>query len=144
MKSIESAGGLVISPDYKVLFIFKKGRWDLPKGRVEKKQSIEECALREVHEEAGLKSKHLSIRHVLIPTHHVTRHSGVNYDKTTHWFVMDYDGDPDIVKPQIEEGIYAVKWFSFWELEEPLSNCPTRIKYLVDFWQKCYAYPPKA
>src|ERR1700730_7271010 len=52
---ILAAGGLVMDQHKQVLLIHRKGKWDLPKGKLDKKESLEACALREVKEETGLK-----------------------------------------------------------------------------------------
>ena len=35
-KNIEAAGGVVINPENKIIFIHRLGKWDLPKGKIEK------------------------------------------------------------------------------------------------------------
>ena len=47
---IKTAGGIVIRDD-KILFIYKNGRWDLPKGKLEKGNSSRETAVIEISEE---------------------------------------------------------------------------------------------
>ena len=56
---IEAAGEIVNNPDGKVLFIKRLGKWDLPKGKMEKGESREESAVREIEEETGLKDVEL-------------------------------------------------------------------------------------
>ena len=51
---VEAAGGLVFNKDGDILMIFRNGKWDLPKGKLEIGESIEECAIREVEEECGI------------------------------------------------------------------------------------------
>ena len=58
---IESAGGLVCNHYHHILLMFKRGKWDMPKGRIEQGQCREEAALREVHEEPGLDIDKLTI-----------------------------------------------------------------------------------
>jgi ADP-ribose pyrophosphatase YjhB (NUDIX family) len=55
MKMIEAAGGIVINKDEEILFIYRLGKWDLPKGKLEPNEKLDEAALREVEEETGLK-----------------------------------------------------------------------------------------
>ena len=61
--------------------MFKRGNWDMPKGRVEPGQSREISALREVCEETGLDSKKLTIKGKLVSTWHTTRHENTKYLK---------------------------------------------------------------
>ena len=65
---IEAAGGLVYNSDKKALMIFRNGKWDLPKGKIELGELIEECAIREVEEECGIYD--LQIENKLIDTYH--------------------------------------------------------------------------
>ena len=55
IKTVIAGGGKVINTDGDVLFIYRNGKWDLPKGRIEKDETIEEGAMREVKEETGVK-----------------------------------------------------------------------------------------
>ena len=87
---IESAGGLVCNSRHHVLLMFKRGKWDMPKGRIEEGKTLEESATREVEEETGLKAKKLTIEAKLTPTWHTTSHNKVKYLKKTHWYLMHY------------------------------------------------------
>jgi len=69
---LESAGGLVCNRSHHILLMFKRGKWDMPKGRVEEGQSRKAEALREVHEETGLEISKLSLLGTLVPTWHTT------------------------------------------------------------------------
>ena len=102
---IESAGGLVCNDRQHILLMFKRGKWDMPKGRIETETTKEESALREVQEETGLNIKKLDLQAKLVSTWHTTRHGNVRYLKKTHWFLMHYNGKDDDLEPQVEEGI---------------------------------------
>jgi 8-oxo-dGTP pyrophosphatase MutT (NUDIX family) len=104
---VEAAGGLVRHISGRYLFIERKGKWDLPKGHVEKGESEEECAVREVCEECGIKG-HTIIK-PLTPSYHTYSWEGISYLKKTHWFLMNYDGEM-ISEPQVNEGITNVVW----------------------------------
>ena len=82
---IASAGGLVCNRFHHILLIFKRGKWDMPKGRVEVDQPKDAAALREVNEETGLNIDKLTIRGKLVSTWHTTRHGDVKYLKKTHF-----------------------------------------------------------
>lgn len=116
---IEAAGGLVFNPENKVLMIFRNGKWDLPKGKLESGELIEECAIREVEEECGVLE--LEIESVLSETYHTYNLNGEDILKKTIWFRMNTVFCGDLI-PQIEEGITEVKWCSEKEVTENLEN----------------------
>ncbi len=107
-KKIDAAGGWVIK-NAQVLFIYRNGFWDLPKGKVEKGETIAEAALREVEEECGLTN--LVLKDKIIETYHCYEMKGRWVFKTNHWYLMHYHGDETLI-PQTEEGITEVKWFN--------------------------------
>lgn len=141
---IESAGGLVCNHYHHILLMFKRGRWDMPKGRIEEGQTREECALREVHEETGLDIDRLKVTGKLVSTWHTTRHQNIRYLKKTHWFLMDYDGDDDDTRPQVEEGIIECRWVHMSDIPDYRELLRPRINYVVDFWHENLAYSPRA
>lgn len=140
---IESAGGLVCNRNHHILLMFKRGKWDMPKGRVEKDQSREISALREVQEETGLNIEKLKIQGKLVSTWHTTSHNSIDYLKKTHWYLMEYDGKDDDTVPQIEEGIIECRWVHLSDLPEYRELLRARINYVVDFWHKNLAYTPR-
>lgn len=140
---IESAGGLVCNRNHHILLIFKRGRWDMAKGRIEPDQCTEEAALREVNEETGLDVEKLTINGKLVSTWHTTRHQDIRYLKKTHWYLMEYDGDDDDTCPQIEEGIIECRWVHLSDLPEYRELLRARVNYVVDFWHENLAYVPR-
>jgi len=124
----DAAGGLVHRSDDKLLFIYRKNRWDLPKGGIEKNELIIEAAQREVKEETGLAD--LIVIKKIGETFHLFN-NGKNYRlKRTYWFEMksDYKGD---LFPQEEEGITSVEWISKKRIPEILENAYENIKGIV-------------
>lgn len=117
-KVIEAAGGIVINEERKVLFIYRLGRWDLPKGKLEPNEKLNEAALREVEEETGLKE--LEIEKFINTTFHIYKEKREGKElkilKATHWFKMNYTGK-ETPKPQLEEGITKVDWKTISEIE---------------------------
>ena len=103
---IIAGGGLVYTIDNEVLFIYRRGKWDLPKGKLDEGETIEECAVREVMEETGLADVDI-IRPLLI-TYHIYSEKGQIIFKTTHWFEMF--SQHKILSPQREEGITKAIW----------------------------------
>lgn len=116
---IEAAGGLVNNKEGKWLFIFRNGKWDLPKGKVEKGEGIKEAAIREVEEECGVRS--LNITKELLPTYHTYLLKEKAVLKKSYWFEMDCEDDSKLV-PQLEEGITDVKWFSKNDIQQKVIN----------------------
>lgn len=141
---IESAGGLVCNHYHHLLLMFKRGRWDMPKGRMDDGCSREETALREVEEETGLNIDKLNIRCKLPSTWHTTRHQNIRYLKKTHWYLMEYDGDDDDTRPQVEEGIIECRWVHLSDLPEYRELIRPRVDFVIDFWHENLAYVPRA
>lgn len=140
---IESAGGLVCNHNHHVLLMFKRGKWDMPKGRIDEGQTKSEAALREVEEETGLKIDKLSIKGKLVSTWHTTSHSNIKYLKKTHWYLMQYDGSDDDTAPQVEEGIIECRWVHLSDLPTYRALLRNRVDYVVDFWHQNLAYQPR-
>lgn len=113
----QAAGGLVINANNEWLLIFRRGKWDLPKGKLEKKEKLEDCAVREAEEETGLKN--ITLQKPLGITWH-TYHEGTRFIlKESHWYLMTVSGDQQLV-PQTEEEIEEVRWVNPNTLDEYL------------------------
>jgi 8-oxo-dGTP pyrophosphatase MutT (NUDIX family) len=125
----KAGGGLVYNSRGEVLFIFRNGKWDLPKGGIEKGEEIEETAMREVEEETGVSG--LEIVEKLQKTYHVFRRNGIYKLKITTWFEMKtgYDG---VLTGQVNEGIEKVAWLNPEEIKEALKNSFENIKLLFE------------
>lgn len=117
--TIHAGGGLVKNSEGNYLLIFRRGVWDLPKGKLEPGESIENCALREVQEETGLDG--LILGSPICVTHHSYSLNGTRVIKHTHWFNMQYNGNGKLI-PQTEEQIEEARWVKPSELEEKLSS----------------------
>ena len=114
-KWIEAAGGIVQHETSRnLLFIFRNGVWDLPKGKIENNETPVDASLREVKEECGLVQ--LNIIEELSPTFHVYFAYERFWIKKTHWFKM-ISPDKNLV-PQVEEGITKVKWCNSDEIKK--------------------------
>jgi len=111
---IEAAGGVVRNAAGEVLLIFRRGAWDLPKGKVDDGETLEQAAIREVREETGLLELTLGEK-VDFPgflneaTYHSYPYKGREAMKISHWYMMDYTGNDEPV-PQQEEDIEEIKW----------------------------------
>ena len=116
---IQAAGGLVMNEKKEILIIFRRGKWDLPKGKSDKGEKLEECAVREVEEETGLKN--VKLISPLIITYH-TYHEGARFVlKESHWYNMKVSGEQKLV-PQTSEDIKEIKWVTANELNPYLKN----------------------
>ncbi len=106
-KIVEAAGGYVLNEKGELLLIHRRGSWDLPKGKIEKGESTELAALREVEEETGLKN--LTLGEPLLVTYHTHEQKKQRILKPSHWFKMTADSAETLVA-QAEEDIEEVKW----------------------------------
>jgi 8-oxo-dGTP pyrophosphatase MutT (NUDIX family) len=108
---ITAAGGVLYkagSSLQMVLLIKRNGFWDIPKGKLENGETIEECAVREVEEEVG--AEDLSIEKFLCKTYHTYQADGKKFGKTTHWYLMKFKNSNYNFSPEVKEGITEVKW----------------------------------
>jgi len=125
----KAGGGLVYNKKGEVLFIFRNGKWDLPKGGIEKNEEIEDTAMREVEEETGVSG--LKITQKLQKTYHVFKRNGTYRLKITHWFEMKTDFTGSLFG-QLEEGIEKVAWLNPDQIKEALTNSYENIKLLFE------------
>ncbi len=120
---VTAAGGLVFNGDDKYLMIHRNGRYDLPKGHWEVGESIEECAVREVEEETGVKE--ITLGEKICETIHAYFMMGRWEIKTTHWYAMQSD-DKSELTPQTEEGIDRAEWLTMGQITDLIeSSFPT-------------------
>lgn len=130
---ILAAGGLVTDDHENVLLIFRRGKWDLPKGKLEKDESIEQCAVREVEEETGLRDIELHQR--LVTTYHTYTEFGKHILKESHWYKMRCIKGQKLI-PQTEEDITDIKWVKQSELKKYASNTYQTILAVLDTLKK--------
>ncbi len=126
---VKAGGGLVYNQKGEVLFIYRNDKWDLPKGGTEKKETMEETAMREVEEETGVSG--LTITRRLQKTYHVFKRNGRYKLKQTYWFEMQstFEGLP---KGQEDEGIEKVEWINPKNIPNLLENSYENIKLLFE------------
>ncbi len=116
---VEAAGGIVENDKGEFLFIYRNNKWDLPKGKLEKGESVKEGAVREVEEECGITVSKAGKK--LVKTYHTYLVKGELVLKKTHWYKMEYRGKEKLI-PQIEEGITEVRWFNRDHLQAIKAN----------------------
>lgn len=128
---VEAAGGLVKNSSGKWLFILRKGRWDLPKGLIEKKEHREHAAIREVQEECGVNA--LKIIQNLPPTYHIyPDKNGEWMLKKTYWYLIKTSSDSKLT-PQSAEEITKVEWRDPAYIDDILQSTYGNIRDLINF-----------
>ena len=129
--NIEAAGGLVRNERNELLMIFRLGKWDLPKGKIEKNESSETAAIREVNEETGL--KYLQIIKVLEPTYHLYDVNDKHFLKKTFWYEMKSDDQTKPI-PQTNEGITKIVWLDKNGVGSAMLNTYYSLLGLIEFY----------
>ncbi len=129
-KVVKAGGGLVKNPEGKFLFIFRNGKWDLPKGkRDSKEEPMEQTATREVQEETGLQNP--IIEYKLSSTYHFALNTESLILKKCYWYAMKSDTVAKLI-PQTEEGIDQVLWADENQIAEFMKNT---YKSIEDVWK---------
>ena len=121
---IQASGGLVYSKDNKILLIFRRGKWDLPKGKLDEGEELVACALREVEEETGLSD--LKFEQTLCITYHTYYEKEQHVLKESHWHLMKGNDEEKLV-PQTDEDIEKCVWVDIENLAPYLENAPASI-----------------
>lgn len=129
---IDAAGGIV-KRENKYLFIKRNGCWDIPKGKLDKGESPEKGAVREIEEECGIAGP--VIDHFICRTYHTYKFRTKWTLKRTFWYALNYNGPEELV-PQLEEGITKVKWFGREKLFKVRNNTFISIHEVMDHYFK--------
>lgn len=116
---VKAGGGLVINEANELLFIFRRGKWDLPKGKLDDGETMEECAVREVMEETGLQQ--VELKKHLVTTWHTYDESGHHILKETAWYLLSAP-KKQALTPQTVEQITQIEWGSPDNMEKYVSN----------------------
>ena len=109
--------------------IFRRGKWDLPKGKLDKGETLEECAVREVKEETGLEN--VQLKKFMLTTFHTYNEFGRHILKESHWYRMKAASSQPL-KPQTEEDIQQIAWVKPAALSEKLKNSFPSIKDVIE------------
>jgi hypothetical protein len=128
LPNVVAGGGKVYNDKGDILFIYRNDKWDLPKGKTEGKETIEETALREVAEETGVAG--LQITKPLETTYHIFKRNGRFKIKITYWFEMKTTFNGNLYA-QVDEGITKVEWLNGKQIIDALENSYANIKLLV-------------
>jgi 8-oxo-dGTP pyrophosphatase MutT (NUDIX family) len=126
---IQASGGLVYSNEKKILLIFRRGKWDLPKGKLDDGEDLIECALREVREETGLSQ--LIYNEFLCTSYHTYYENNKHILKESHWHLLR-GNEKEALVPQTDEDIEKCKWVTEEELGPYLDNAPASIIDVVN------------
>ena len=127
-ENIAAAGGIVQNEHKEILFIHRRGKWDLPKGKLEKGETIETCAAREIEEETGVSN--LLLKRKVGETYHIYTENGAHILKTSHWFYFTTIANQQTIA-QAEEDITEVKWIKTQAIKEPMANTYNSIKEIM-------------
>lgn len=139
---IIAAGGIVRKGD-EYLFIKRFGKWDIPKGKLEKTEDPETGAIREIEEECGISNP--KVEHLICETYHTYRDKGKKNKltlKKTYWYAMVYAGDEELI-PQTEEGISKVRWFKKSKLDKIRLNTYESIIEVIETYFDPTVFLPK-
>jgi 8-oxo-(d)GTP phosphatase len=126
-KIIKAAGGVVRKKD-KFLMIYRMKKWDLPKGKKEKKEKDKQTAVREVVEECNITVK---LGKKICTTWHTYTMNKSAMLKRTRWYTMDIVDDSRM-KPCLEEDIEEVRWMSQKEVYHALEHSYKSISYVFE------------
>jgi 8-oxo-dGTP pyrophosphatase MutT (NUDIX family) len=118
-KIITAGGGLVQNENKDFLLMFRNGKWDLPKGKIEPNEKTKTGACREIEEETGVKV--LDVKKKLGKTYHTFKLKDKWMLKETTWYLMVGDGKSKL-KPQLEENIEQVGWYSKTEAKKMITK----------------------
>lgn len=127
-KIIAAAGGMVYNEKNELLMMFRRGQWDMPKGKIDDGETFDACALREVEEETGLSG--IKLFEALQITYHTYEYKGNTVLKPSHWFKMTCSGEQTLV-PQVEEDITELRWVDKLEAEKLIKNAYPSIREMV-------------
>lgn len=116
---IQAAGGLVQNEKVETLMILRRGKWDLPKGKLDPGETLEQCAVREVQEETGLQE--IQLKDHLLTTYHTYDEFGKHILKESYWYKMTTSAGEQLT-PQTEEDITNIEWVKPGAIEEKLKN----------------------
>lgn len=117
-KLVLAAGGLVHDGN-EVLLIFRRGKWDLPKGKLDEHEDLEACAVREIKEETGLNS--IKLEGMLCTTYHTYHERSEYILKESHWYLIQGNMQEPFV-PQLDEDIEKCEWVSMEKLAPYMEN----------------------
>jgi len=133
-KVVKASGGVVRKQE-KVLLIFRLGKWDLPKGKLKKKEESIKCAKREVEEECSIK---VDVKDKICSTWHAYVRKGKRILKRTDWYEMNCLDDSNM-QPQLAEFIEDVKWMGYKDVIRSVKNSYASIQEVVEEYYRLHS-----
>ncbi|MEY2800185.1 MAG: hypothetical protein RI934_1173 [Bacteroidota bacterium] len=125
---VKAAGGLIRNNKNEYLFIYRRGKWDLPKGKLDEGENFETAAIREVKEECGINQIELGeLFHI---SYHIYEENKEWILKQTNWYLMKSE-DVELV-PQLSEGITDLAWLQKAQFEKVLQNTYASIAEIIE------------
>jgi 8-oxo-dGTP pyrophosphatase MutT (NUDIX family) len=124
-KIIEAAGGVVSKGD-RILLIHRLGKWDFPKGKLDKNEKFKEAAVREVEEECNIKVK---LGEKICSTWHTYTQNRNRILKQTKWYAMTCLDDR-LMHPQAEEDIDQILWADRLQAESLVATSYRSIQFV--------------
>ncbi|MFN4145333.1 MAG: NUDIX hydrolase [Runella sp.] len=124
---VKAAGG-VVTKDGKILMMYRRGVWDLPKGKLDEGEKSKKAALREVEEETGVKAELIE---KIVTTWHTYSQNNQQILKRTKWYWLRCTDDNGL-KPQQEEDIERLEWMNEADIMQALTNSFSSIRYVLD------------
>lgn len=125
---IKAGGGFVLNEKKELLMIFRRGFWDLPKGKLDPGEKIEDCAVREVKEETGLKT--VKRGELIVTTYHIYDEFGKHVLKESWWYGMKANSEEPLIA-QTEEDITQIGWMKYDDVLKILPNAYPSIREVV-------------
>lgn len=132
-KTIVAGGGIVQNDFGEILIMFRRGVWDMPKGKLDEGETIEQCALREVEEETGLRNLELGPFIKTTQHEYADKWSKRDVVKETHWYAMHMKGNQTLV-PQAEEDIEEIVWVKPEEINHYMNNMHRNIREVIEYF----------
>ncbi len=132
---MKAAGGVVVKKK-EILMIYRLNRWDLPKGKAEKKETMKETAKREVEEECNID---VQLQQRICATWHTYTRNKKRILKKTNWYLMNCVND-EKMEPQTDEGIEKVEWLTTERVTDKLHLTYPSIKHVFEKLNKKFHY----
>ncbi|SOE20623.1 ADP-ribose pyrophosphatase YjhB, NUDIX family [Spirosomataceae bacterium TFI 002] len=124
---VKAAGGIIKNDADELLMIHRLGKWDLPKGKMDKGEVPRQTAVREVEEECNIKVK---LHGKACTSWHTYTFKGKSVLKQTKWYYMTCLDDSEM-KPQQEEDIEDIQWMDSAKVEAAILNTYVSIIYVL-------------
>ena len=130
---VVAAGGMVHTGKNEILLIYRRGKWDLPKGKLDTGEDLAACAEREIMEETGILE--IQMEKPLLVTYHTYHEYGKHILKESHWYLFKAEKQQSL-RPQLEEDIDKCEWVTIQSLSSYMENTHASILDVVNLGVK--------